>query len=112
LQDLFSNEILQHSLESLEWQHAENDKSAWEIFKITSIEAESEVFALILRALQKKLRLGDYLYTINPHSKNLLERSGPSIVKKRKYNALFTVSQKFKEVIKPVTKTDGIVQIE
>jgi len=112
LQDLFSNEILQHSLESLDWQHAENDKSAWELFKITSIESESEVFALILRALQKKLRLGNYLYTINPHSKNLLERSGSSITKKNKTNALFTVSSKFKEIITPSTKVEGVVTVE
>jgi len=109
LQDLFSNEILQQSLENLSWIHAENDKQqAWEFIKLRDIQKESEVLGMIISSIQRRMKLGSYLYT---RMGNRLERESPLIKPKRKYHPEFRVSKVFTEILKPIEKIKGFVKI-
>jgi len=87
LTELFSNEVFQSTLEELDWEHAESENHAWEFLKIKSLEDKSLFLAILLRSFNNPLKLGDYLYV--KRGADLLERSSPLIVKKRKENALF-----------------------
>ena len=110
LQDLFSNEILQQSLENLSWTHAENDKNqAWEFVKLRDIQAESQVLGMVLSSMQRRIKLGDFIYT---RMGNRIEREGPAIKPKRKFHPDFKVSKVFTEIIKPIEKIKGYVKIE
>ena len=110
LQDLFSNEILQQSLENLSWIHAENDKKqAWEFVKLRDIQAESQVLGMVLSSMQRRMKLGDYMYT---RMGNRLEREGPSIKPKRKFHPDFKVSKVFTEILKPIPKIKGFTVVK
>ena len=110
LQDLFSNEILQHSLENLSWTHAENEKNqAWEHIKFSTIAKESEILSLILAMLKKRTRRGEYIYSVLG---NRIERQSELIKPKRKYHPDFKVSKVFTEILKPIEKIKGYVKIE
>ena len=110
LQDLFSNEILQQSLEKLSWTHAENEKNqAWELIKLRDIQKESEILGMILSSMQMRMKLGDYIYT---RMGNRIEREGPSIKPKRKYHPDFKISPVFKEILKPIEKVKGYVKVK
>ncbi len=99
MQELFSNQSFQLSLEDLKWQHAESENHAWEFIKIKSIEKESLFFAIILRSLTTNLKFGEYVYV--KRGIDLLERTSPLIKKKRKENKFFSVSKVFKQKPKP-----------
>lgn len=101
LQDLFSNEIMQASLEKLPFEHAENEGFAWEFFKLKNLESESFVLAMILRSLNQKLKLGDYTYR---KVSDRIERESPLIKKQRKENLLFRLSKPFKVLYDPDKK--------
>ena len=108
--ELFSNEFFQLSLEDLKWEHAESKTHAWETIRISTLEDKSIFFAIMLRALTKPLKLGDYTYRKTGIDR--LERESPKIKKKRKENKLFTVSQIFKRQIKPQPEPGKGVVIE
>jgi len=95
LSDVLSNEMFQLSLEDLDWQHAESMNHAWEFIKLRQLEEKSLFLAILLRTITNPIRFGDYTY----HRKglDLMERSSPLIVKKRKENKLFKIT---KEVLK------------
>jgi len=100
MQDLFSNEFYQLSLEDLSWEHAESTNGhAWETIAFKTIENESQFFAMMLRLLNKPIKLGEFVYTLQ--GSNHLRRDGPSIQRKIEHNRLFTVSQVFKRKPNP-----------
>jgi len=109
--ELFSDSFFQLSLEDLEWQHAESSVgAAWETVKFSQIEAKSQFFAMMLRGLNKPLKLGEFVYRLQ--GSNSLRRDGPSIKKKIHPNKSFTVSQVFKRKPKPVTEPGKGIVIE
>jgi len=65
---------------------------------------------MMLRLLNKPIKLGDYVYSLS--GSNRIERHGPLVVKKRKENKLFTVSQIFKRKPKPVAEPGKGVVVE
>jgi len=77
LQDLFSNAIMQLSLEKLDWIHQERNSRAWEFITFVEIEKESKFFAVMLRSLDKPIQLGDYKYYLA--GSNRIERQSPKI---------------------------------
>jgi len=106
LQDLFSNEVMQHSLEALNWQFAEDDQGhAWEYIKRKSIENESMILSIVLDNFEK-FTFGDYRYNVKS---NRIERNSSKIKPKRKYHPDFKVSSVFKQILKPIHKPKGIV---
>jgi len=109
MQELFSNEFFQLSLEDLKgWQHGESANKAFETIKFSEIEKESQFFAMMLRGLNKPIKLGDYIYHLA--GSNRIERSGPLIKPTRKENKFFTVSNVFKKKPEPQPKPGkGIV---
>ena len=110
LQDLFSPQMIQASLEKLTWTHAENEKNqAWEYIKFSTIEKESEILSLILAMLKKRTRRGEYIYSVLG---NRIERQSELIKPKRKYHPDFKVSKVFTEILKPIEKIKGYVKIE
>jgi len=109
LQDLFGPEMIQSSLEKLNWIHAENDKGAWEYIKISEIEKESEILSHLMQLVTKRKRRGDFIYSVYP---NRLEREGDSIKPKRKFTPDLKFSQVFKEVLKPIKQIKGYVKVE
>jgi len=98
--ELFSNEFFQLSLEDLEWEHAESTNGhAWQTIAFKTIEEESQFFAMMLRLLNKPIKLGEFVYSLS--GSNRLRRDGPSIKRKAEHNRFFTVSQIFKREPKP-----------
>jgi len=104
MQDLFSEEFFQLSMEDLKWDHAESTNGkAWETIAIKTIEEESQFFGLMLRLmLTKPIKLGDFVYSLQ--GSNHLRRDGPSIKRKTEHNRFFTVSKIFKREPKPQPK--------
>ena len=108
MQELFSNEFFQLSLEDLKWEHSESERHAWETIMFSEIERESQFFAMMLRGITKPIKLGEYVYRLS--GSNRIERESPLIKKKRKENKFFTVSNVFKKKPKPEPKEGkGIV---
>lgn len=91
LSELLSNLAFRNTLESLNWQHGESKKHAWEFVKLKELENESIFLAIIIRSLTKTLRFGDYTYTRRGF--DLLERTSPKIIIKNKENLFFKVSK-------------------
>jgi len=87
LSDMLSNRMFQDTLESLSWQHAENNHQAFEFIKIKQIELTSLFLALILRSLTNSFTFGDYKYFRK--GADILERTSPKIVKRSKQNLLY-----------------------
>jgi len=109
--ELFSDSFFQLSLEDLKWEHAESyNGKVWETITFKTIEEESQFFAMMLRLLNKPIKLGDFVYSLS--GSNHLRRDGPSIKRKTKHNKLFTVSQVFKREPKPQPKQGKGVVIE
>lgn len=109
LQDLFSREILEHSLCNLPWTFAENPKKgkAWEFVKISDIDSISPVLALILTSMKKNQVFGEYSYYFY---RNRIERSNPKKIKpKTKFFSKFKLSSPLKIRIKPKPKSEGVV---
>lgn len=107
LQDLFSREILQHSLNNLPWQFAENPKKgkAWEFVKNSEIDSISPVLALILTSMKKNQVFGEYSYFFY---NNRIERTSPKIKVKTKWFEKFKLSSPIKIRIKK-KQTGGLV---
>lgn len=93
MQDLFSNEFFQLSLEDLEWTRQQRGDKAFEFIKLSDIEEQSKFFAMMLRLLTKPIKLGDYTYYLA--GSNRIERLSPLIKPTTKTNKFFTVSQVF-----------------
>jgi len=108
LQDLFSREILEHSLNNLPWQFAENPKKgkAWEFIKISEIDSISPVLALILTSMKKTQTFGDYTYYFYS---NRIERTSKKIKPKTKFFSKFKISSPLKIRIKKKTEPKGLV---
>ena len=108
LQDLFSREILEHSLNSLSWQFAENPSKgqAWEVIKYSEIESISPVLSTILMSIKKNQSFGDYTYYFYP---NRIERTGKSIKPKTKFFEKFKLSSPYKIRIRKKTEPKGVV---
>lgn len=101
LDEILSNKSFQQTLQNLDWQHAESINHAWEFIKLKELEDKSLFLAVILRTITKPIRFGDYTY--HRRGLDLMERSSPLIVKKRKENKLFKIT---KEVIAQQPKED------
>ena len=108
LQDLFSNEVMQQSLENLNWAHGESGKKAFEWVKISAIEKESQVLSIILASIKKPLQFGEYLY--RPYG-NRIERTGPPIKIETKKNPLVSLSSPFRIRIKKKVQPKGVVTV-
>jgi len=109
LQDLFSREILEHSLNNLPWIFAENPKKgkAWEFIKISEIDSISPVLALILTSMKKNQVFGEYSYYFYS---NRIERTNPKKIKpKTKFFSKFQLSAPLKIRIKKKTEPKGLV---
>lgn len=108
LQDLFSEEMIQKSLEALTWTHAENERNeAWELVMFKNIE--SEILRMAISNLQKRKRRGSYLYSI---FNNRIERTGESIKPKGKFHPELKFSKVFKEILKPIEKVKGYTVVK
>jgi len=97
LQDLYSDEIVQLSLEKLSWDHVENNKRSYESTRISQVG--SKMTELLLRSLLEKgkVKFGDFSYEC---LNNRIERHGPSIKSKAKpENLLYTLGKPFKQFI-------------
>lgn len=110
MQDLFSNEFFQASLEDLEWTLQDRGEKAFEFIKLTDIEEQSKFFAMLLKMLTKPIKLGDYKYYLA--GSNRIERLSPLIKLTTKQNKFFTVSQIFKPKQKPVAEPGKGIVIE
>jgi len=95
MDELFSNEFLQASLEDLEWIFQEDTyhNRAFEFIKIKSIESRSVVLATVLRNLQP-IKLGDYSY--HRAGADRLERVGSKIKPTEIKNRFFHAEKIFK----------------
>ncbi len=100
LQDLLNNKLMAQSLEHMSWTYGQSQTHAFEFLKIKEIEKDSLVLAVLLRALSKSFKFGEFIYTRK--GIDILEREGPSIKLKKKYNKLFSVEKVFKRKPKPV----------
>jgi len=105
LQDLYSDEIVQLSLEKLQWEHVENNKKCYESTRISQVG--SKMTELLLRSLLEKgkVKFGNFSYEAEH---NRLIRHGPSIKSKAKpENKLFTLGKIYKQWI-DVDKDDSV----
>jgi len=84
IDDLNSDELLQHSLEKLDWIHAENGKKAWEYIKFRNIT--DQLARKTYENINEHFQLGDFVYS---RFSNRLERQGESIKLKTKFNQFF-----------------------
>jgi len=105
--ELFSNEFFQLSLEDLDWIHGESKGHAFEHVKISTVEDKSLFFAIILRALTKPLKFGDYVYSRS--GSDMLERTSPLIKKKTTLFKKFKLSSPIKIRIKKKESEGGLV---
>jgi len=97
LQDLYSDEIVQLSLEKLKYEHVENNGKCYESTRVSQVG--SKMTELLLRSLLEKgkVTFGNFSYEC---LRNRIERHGPSIVSKAKpENKLFTLGKPFKQWI-------------
>ncbi|MGY5152403.1 MAG: hypothetical protein ACW9XA_09055 [Candidatus Nitrosopumilus sp. bin_6a] len=86
LQDIFSNETLQATLENLNWIRHDEQGIAHEF---TKIPKENPLLSMILTALPFNIgTLGDYSYK---HEGNFIKRNSPLIVPKSRKNTKFTL---------------------
>ena len=108
LQDLFSREILEHSLNNLPWIFAENPSKgqAWEVIKYSEIESVSPVLVIILSQIKKNQTFGDYTYYFYP---NRIERTSPLIKPKTKFFEKFKLSSPYKIRIRKKEEPKGLV---
>jgi len=110
MQELFSNEFLQASLEKLDWQYAESKGHAFENFQIKKIEDESIFFAIMLRSLAGPLTLGDYVY--RRMGSDRLERESPKIKPKTTYFKKFKLSAPYTiRIRKQQEKKERVVRV-
>lgn len=107
MQELFSNEFLQLSLEDLDWEYAESQGHAFEHVKLSTLEDKSIFFAIMLRSLTNSLTLGDYIY--RRKGADRLERESPKIKPKTKLYKKFKLSSVYKIRIKKKTEPQGVV---
>jgi len=104
---MFSNDMIQISLEKLKWEHVENNGKCYESFRLSQLEDESVMAVLLFRSLLEKgkVPLGNFSYEAE---RQRLVRHGPSIVSKEKNkNLLFTLGKPFKQWI-DVDKDEGV----
>ena len=106
MQELFSNEFFQLSLEKLNWIHQERGSRAWEFITFVEIEEESKFFAMMLKSLSKPIQLGDYKYYLA--GSNRIERQSPKIKIKTKLFDKFKLSSPSTIKIKK-TEQKGLV---
>ena len=90
--------MFQLTLEDLDWNHAESKNHAWEFIKLRQLEDKSIFLAILLRTITNPIRFGDYTY--HRRGLDLMERSSPLIVKKRKENKLFKITKEEGVIIK------------
>jgi len=111
MQDLFSEEFFQLSMEDLSWEHAESTNHVWETIAFKTIEVQSQFFGLMLRfMLTKPIKLGEFVYSLQ--GSNHLRRDGPSIKRKTEHNRFFTVSKIFKREPKPQPGKGVVIEPE
>jgi len=108
--DELSNLALQKRLEKLNWEHAESKGHAFEQIKISTVEAESIIFANHLRSIIKPVKLGDYIY----HRVGIdrLERQSPKIKVKTKLFEKFKIGSPYKIRIKKKETGGFVTKIE
>jgi len=97
MQNLFSDEFIQISLEKLDWTHVENNGKCYESSRMS--EVGSKMVELLFRSLLErgKVTFGNYSYEC---IRNRLERHGPSIVSKAEpKNKLYTLGKQFRQWI-------------
>ena len=88
LQDIFSNDTLQATLENCNWIRHDNNGQAHEFYKIPK---ENPLLSMILTALTFNIgTLGDYSYK---HEGNFIKRNSPLIVPKTVHNDKFLVEK-------------------
>jgi len=109
LQDLYSREMLENSLNKLSWIFAENPKKgqAWEFCKYSEIDSAYPGLSERLSQIKKNQTFSDYTYYFYP---NRIERTNPKKIKpKTKWFTKFKLSSPIKIRIKKKESEGGLV---
>jgi len=110
LQDLFSDEMVEHSLNNLSWTDAEDSKGRHrQHCKLRAVQAESKILGAIIKLFDNRFKLGKYIYEITG---NMIIRYDPTIVEKPKKKGPFTISKPYKIDLEPDQPKGIVTQIK
>jgi len=107
LQDLFSDEMMEHSLDKLSWTDAEDSKGRHR--QHCKLRSLNKVLAGIIKLFDNRFKLGKYIYEITG---NMIIRYDPTIVEKPKKKGPFTISKSYKIDLEPDQPKGIVTQIK
>jgi len=107
LQDLFSDEMMENSLNKLEWENAEDNKGRHRQYcKLRHI---NKVLAGIIKLFDNRFRIGPFVYEITG---NMIIRFDPTEQEKPKKKMPFKISKPYKIELEPDQPKGIVTKIE
>jgi len=107
LQELFSDSMMEHSLNKLEWEDAEDNRGRHRQY--CKLRHLNKVLAGIIKLFEKRFRIGPYVYEVTG---NMITRFDPREQEKPKKKMPFTISKPYRIDLEPDQPKGIVTQIK